>query len=360
MAVNIDLKKANYKKWLSMGQVNRPLTGLLLEQDIPPYRPMIEKIGYGKRLTPELFDPKDFESIIEFIYEQSQSVEEDLIQPINPAFGMPWVEAIAGCPVEAQSGSFWAEPMGNDFYESKKIVYDISNPWMQKLLLFTSAIVKQSDGRFPVALPQMRGPMDVLAAIRTPKSICLDLLERPEQVAERIAEITDLWISVALDLLKIIPPFHGGYSTRMRLFADRPAINPQNDSMTLISPRMYKKFFEESDRKIMGAFPYSSIHMHSTEYRHMPTILNYKDLSAIQLSLEHTVGGPPLKDMLEVSKMVLEKKPLILVAMDLNAAEIAIEELPARGLCLCVWFNEPAPIPAEYKEWVEKVTEKPY
>ena len=138
----------------------------------------------------------------------------------------------------------------------------------------------------------------------------------------------------------------------MKMWAPGKAITPQNDSSTLFSPVMYKKMVFPWDQKIFAAFPYHSFHMHSTEYRHIPTLLDSPKLTAIQLTLEQDIGGPPLDVMLEAAKQILHKKPLLLAALDTHTADICLQSLPPSGLCLMVATSEPE-IPADIVDWLE-------
>jgi hypothetical protein len=353
MSIPIGERINRYTIWRNMELVEKPMVGMLWEPDIPPLPSMLEQVGYGNELKPNDIHPEIFLDHIEYWYQQEQAVTSETIQAYTPAFGMPWVEAIAGCKLIAYPGSIWAENTLHQYEDRPEYHFDPQNPWFQKLVEFTRVLVEFADGRFPIALPQMRGPLDTLAALRTPAQMCLDFIDHPEVVQSILNELTDLWIGIAEAILDMIPPFNGGYLTRMKMWAPGKAITPQNDTSTLISPNTYKQHLFHLDRKIFCYFPFSSFHMHSTEYRQVGNLLAQENLTSIQFTLEHTSGGPPLRQMLEVCEHILEKKPLLLVAPDFESADIAIETLPPRGLCVMVGFNE-YEIPSEYNTWVAK------
>ena len=81
--------------------------------------------------------------------------------------------------------------------------------------------------------------------------------------------------------------------------------------------------------------------MHSTEHHQVDQLLTLERLTAIEFTLEHTLGGPALDDMLPVARRILERKPLILAALDLDTAERCLAELPARTL-VTLALNEAA------------------
>ena len=352
MSLPIEQRIAHYRAWAARQPLSRPMIGLLWEPDIRPLPAFMERVRPGRPISPDQVDPELFLPYIEDCYRQDSALDSDVIQPFTPAFGIPWVEAIAGCPVVPYPGSLWAEPCVETYENRPPIVFDPENPWLRKLIEFTKAMVNCSSGRFAVALPQMRGPLDTLAAMRGAQRMCLDLLEQPEETVRLLNELTDLWISIAGAVLQAIPPYHGGYCTRMKMWAPGLAVNPQNDTSTLISPAFYKRFVLPCDQQITDHFPYHSFHMHSSEHHQIDNLLALEKLTAIQLTLEQNIGGPPLSVSLPAARRILEKKPLLLVALDVPTADICLRELPAAGLCLMIGFNAPR-IPEEYVRWLD-------
>lgn len=342
-------KAERYRAWLERSN-NRPLTGVLWEPDIPPLPALLEKVGLGKPLRPEDVNPALFLPFVEQCYRYEQSLISDVIQPFSPAFGIPWMEAIAGCTPVCQSGSIWAHPFLENYRQPHCFDFHHNSPWFQSLAAFTRALVEHADGRFPVALPQMRGPLDILAAARSPEQMCLDLIEQPDAVRAALQGLTRLWISVAEALLALIPPYCGGYSSRMKMWAPGKTITPQNDASSLISPKAYASFLYDFDREIFATFPFSCFHMHSTEYRHVDMLLRQPDLTCIEFTLEHTCGGLALEPSLAVARKILEHKPLILAAPDPESASICRAQLPPGGLCLLLAANEPE-LPASFVDW---------
>jgi hypothetical protein len=248
-------------------------------------------------------------------------------------------------------GSLWSMPCLPSYQRRSPLRFDPDNPWLRMLLEFTRGLVALSGGRFPVALPQMRGPLDTLASMRGAEQMSLDLLEQPAEVQQVLDELTELWIEIARACLAEIPSYCGGYVTRVKMWAPGPAITPQNDISTLISPRMYRQFALPCDRQIMAAFPYHSFHLHGSAQHQIDNLLTLDDLTAVEVHLEHTVGGPPLSVMLSAARRILERKPLLLVAMDRETAELCLAELPPAGLCVMVLVNEPE-LGREYDDWL--------
>lgn len=353
MGIKIRERIRRYQRWLDRAPVDRPLVGLIWEPDIPPLPEFLDIVGDGIVLSPDQVEPELFLPYLDTWHQRDSEWTSDVIQSFSPAFGIPWVEAIAGCPIITAPGSLWAEPYLDNLSERSRIRFDPKDPWLRKLVEFTQAMVQFADGRFPIALPQMRGPLDTLAAMRSPERMCADLIETPYEVDEILKELTELWIGIAQTILDIIPPFHGGYCTRMNMWAPDQAITPQNDVSTLVSPDMYEELILPYDRKIMQQFPFHCFHLHSTEHHQVEVLLKLEELTAFELTLEHTLGGPPLEVVLPKVFRILEQKPLMLCALDFKTAEYCIEILPPEGLCITLGIFDQNPDKL-YDHWLEQ------
>ncbi len=353
MSALIEQRLSRYRAWRLREPVDRPMVGLIWEPDIPPLPEFLEWVGAGREVQPDQIQPEMFLPYVERWYERDCQLISDVIQRFTPAFGIPWVEAVAGCRVTANPGSLWAEPCLDRYDDRPKIRFDPNNPWVRKLVEFTRVMVECADDRFPIAVPQMRGPLDTLAAMRTPEQMCIDLIERPEDVYGLLGELTDLWIGIGQAVLDVIPPFHGGYMARMGTWAPGPAITPQNDVCTLVSPQLYEQLVLPWDRKIVDHFQYTEFHMHGSEHHQVDNVLTLDKLTTIEFTLEHTLGGPPLATTLPVARRILQSKPLLLAAMDVETAEQCLTELPRKGLCMTIALNDDQ-IPRHIARWLEE------
>ncbi len=180
----------------------------------------------------------------------------------------------------------------------------------------------------------------------------LDLYDRPNEVAAILDELTDLWIGVCEAVRPWIPSFHGGYCSRMKMFAPDYAVTPQNDISSIISAEMYKEFALPSDRRIISHFPYHSFHTHDTEYHQIENLLELEELTVIQIFLQPDMGGPPFERILPVIEQALERKPVLLGAENLETAERCLESFSSTGLFLMLETQPLEPIPESHKQWL--------
>jgi len=132
----------------------------------------------------EQFVP-DYESL----FAAHREVGADVPWSAFPLMVVPWVEAIAGCPIYHHDGYVWAEPAREPLGQLATAGLTVRDGWLDKLIEFTTGLVALSAGRFPVALSLMRGPADLLAALRGAERSIFDLVDHPDEVQRLLAQL---------------------------------------------------------------------------------------------------------------------------------------------------------------------------
>jgi hypothetical protein len=349
----IDEKTKRYQRWIARENSSRPMYGLIWEPDIPPLESFENRYLEQTEILPHYIDPREFLEKIEQWYLYAETFPVDTIQRFSPSFGIPWVEAAAGCSVHCSNGSLWAEPCIEELNKNIEIDYTDDNPWIKKIMEFTEYIVEHSRGRYPIATPQMRGPLDTFAAMRTPAKMCTDLLDDPANSIKLLEDLTELWITIADSITGLIPSFQGGYMGRMGTYTEKSLVTLQNDVSTLLSTDMYKSFVLPLDRRITEHFDATEFHSHASESHQMTNLTELASLTTIEFTLENSVGGYSLDRSLPAVKHILKHKPIILACYDIETAEFCAEELDSKGLLIALAANGEE-IPEHFLDWLEE------
>jgi len=263
-------------------------------------------------------------------------LDGDLVWGAPPLPGFPWMEAILGCPVwvSQESGSLWAGPWLNDWDDVERLPPLPSNPWYQVLLELTAALVAQAGGRYPVTQTLMRGPADLMVALRGHERLCLDFYDHPDEVHALARWCTDIWIQVARAQLALIPPFAGGYTApRLEVWAPGPLVRFEEDATILFSPAVYREFIRPCDQRIAASFAYTLIHTHSADCKLIPEVLAIPELAAVQVLLDPS--GPPWEHLVPLLRQVQRSKALLIThELPPAALEALAATLSPRGLAL--------------------------
>jgi DNA-binding FadR family transcriptional regulator len=299
----------------------------------------------GKMITPEMLVVEDFLADYERMFKEADALSQDGFWTAEPYTGIPWMEAILGSPVRAGEESFTSRPCLSSPAEAlEKVRFDPGNPWLAKYLEFTTALVALSRGRFPVGMPIMRGPSDILGALIGQQEMVIALMrEEPARLHRLIETIAAAFLAVIDAQNALNPPFHGGTALGFyHVWAPGPSIWFQDDLSAILSPRLYRDFFIPPARRILAGRPFNAVHLHPSSFFILEELLRLEELKTVEVNKD--VGGPSVSEMLPVLGRILEGRRLILWG-DLTLDDLALvkRHLPCRGLFL----NVVAPTPEE-------------
>ncbi len=283
----------------------------------------------------ELFR-KDYEAL----FERHLRASSDVPWSAFSLLVMPWLEAIAGCRVVHRSGNIWAEPR-LDSYDRLEESLRPRLDWLAKLAEFTEWLVELSDGRFPVAVSLLRGPADVLAAMRGAQDSVLDLMDAPQDPARVLNWVTDLWVEAAQAQLSLIPPFAGGYGwNTQNLWSEEPGGWFQDDAIAYWSPSLYRRYAAPCEAKLSKSLPRTGCHLHSSAIFVVDGLLEMPDLGVIEMNLDDV--GKSIPEMIPVFQKVLETQRLYVWGNFTRDDLVLMKEtLPAKGLALQLMYETP-------------------
>lgn len=286
----------------------------------------------NKRITPEMLVVDDFIEDYEKMFALTEELGQDAFWTAEPYTAIPWMEAMLGCEISANEASFTSEPWLRSLNEIESITFDPTNPWLAKYLEFTEKLVAVSKGRFPVGMPIMRGPSDMVGALMGQTEMVFALVDNPELMKQFLLKVTDIFLRVIEEQRKIAGKFHGGEAMGFyHVYCPGTCIWYQEDLSALLSPDAYRKFLVEPARRICRDYQYTAVHLHPTSFFILDQLLANDTLSAIEVNKD--VGGPSVPQMIPQLKRIVEVKNLMLWG-DLTPEDLEClrDALPATGL----------------------------
>lgn len=298
------------------------------------YKGATQLLVPGKRISPDMLDVDSFLPDYERMFAMSEAIAQDAFWVAEPFVGIPWMEAILGCEVYAGEESFVSKPWMTSLDEIGGICLDPKNPWLLKYLEFIRKLVACSAGRFPVGMPIMRGPSDLVGAIMGQTEMVFALSDEPERMKEFFNLVTEAFIGVITAQEALIPPFHGGSALGFyHVYCPGNSIWYQEDLSAIMSPALYREFLAEPERRICSGRDYTAIHLHPASFFMLDELLAKDDLKAIEVNKD--VGGPTIEEMLPFFRKIQKTKSLIIWG-DLNEKDLRMikKELSPDGLFL--------------------------
>ena len=261
---------------------------------------------------------------------------DDFIAFSAPWRGVPWLEACCGCPVRYAEGSLAPAHFVETPAELADLLIPSHNEWFECLQRETERLQAQQPADCWISPSILRGPSDVLAAMRGMKEFYLDLHDNPQAVADAVARVNALLIK-ALDMhYSIIQPKLGGYGHIFGYWAPGKTIVIQEDVMGMCSPNTYCDIFMRNDAEVVRHLgEYVMFHLHSTGYQHYKHVLNIPGIAGLEMALESI--GPTALDLVPVFREILEKSRLILnIGTRFEQLPEVLRKLPKEGLFLAI------------------------
>ena len=285
----------------------------------------------GQYITPELIDPRSFYP--EESGARTTALSGDFMAGAGPPH-LCWTEAAVGCPVRVVTGGPWADPFISDWADLDAIVAD--EGWLEKLDAFVDFLAQRAAGSYPIVQPLMRGPIDMMTFALGHERMCFALMESPQEAKALLSICADIFIQAAQRRLDHTPPFAGGYLSGFGIWAPGTVVRNQVDNATLISPAVYQEQVFEHDLRVMEAFDFSVIHLHSGCLHIIDTLLAAEAPHIIQVSIDFP-GGPLAAEIMPILEKILQKKPLIVTGPVTPAELQDLEALSPPGrLCIQV------------------------
>lgn len=281
---------------------------------VSEYRPLSDGRGIpladgsrseeGQVITPEMVEPR--------LFYGDEAAPFDLVRDGFMAGASPpglcWTEAILGCTVRIVTGGPWAEPFDVDWRHPSSVMPD--ERWLARLEEFVVFLAERASGRHPVGQPLMRGPVDMMASAMGHEAMCVAFCDEPVAAAAFLDRCADVFLETAERRLAHSPAFAGGYLSGYGIWAPGTVVRTQVDNATMLSPDLYRRHVLPADRRVMEAFDYPLIHLHSGCLHVVDALLEVEALRAIQVSVDHP-GGPLAHEIMPILRRLAGRKSLI-------------------------------------------------
>jgi hypothetical protein len=209
----------------------------------------------------------------------------DALPIVHPNLGPEVFSAFYGCPLEFGETTSWSRPILEswDHREVERLRLDRSGEVFRTLLALTDALIEAGRGRFIVGYTDIHPGGDAAAAFRDPQQLCLDVLERPDQVRALVERITD-------DFLEVFDFYHGRLSaagmpstTWLHAVSTGKMHVPSNDFSCMISTADFERIFLPALVRECRHMTRCIYHLDGPQaLRHLDLLLRIPEIQAIQ------------------------------------------------------------------------------
>ena len=261
---------------------------------------------------------------------------DDFLPFSAPWRGVPWVEACCGCPVRYSPASLAPGHFVGSAADLAGVPIPAGNEWFECMKRQTALLAGSCPADCWISPSILRGPSDVIAAMRGLTEFYCDLHDHPDLIAQAAARVNRLLIQ-ALDMhFGIVQPKLGGYGHIYGYWAPGKTLVIQEDVLGMCSPGTYRDIFMEHNARLVEHLgPHVLFHLHTTGCAHHKDVLAIPGIAGVEITVE--ANGPPLLEMVSVLREVLEKSRLILfVDHGFEQLTRVLRHLPRQGLYLVI------------------------
>ena len=223
--------------------------------------------------------------------------------------------------------------------------FDENHPWWKTSEQVIRAGVDRSRGKYIVGCPDLIENMDVLSSLRGAQTLCIDMLERPEWIEQKIAEINEVWFAAyqrIYDLIKL----EDGSSTFGAFYIWGPGkvAKLQCDSSAMFSPAMYKRFVAPALTTQCAWLDHSLYHLDGTQaVAHLDALLEIEPLDAIEWTPQAGIETGGHKRWHEMyRRMLAAGKSVQVVNVELDEVRPLLDAIGPKGVYILIQLKNEA------------------
>jgi hypothetical protein len=198
-----------------------------------------------------------------------------------------------GSEPEFAHDTVWFHPLQDQAGLEQPLRFDPANHWWRRQLSLVDAALAQSAGRYPIGFPDLIENLDVLASLRDAQALMMDLLERPEWVKQKMAELNGVYFEVFDALRARIGLLDGSNCFwAFHLWGPGRTAKVQCDALAMISPAMFDEFVKPALAEQCDWLDCAMFHLDGTQaIPHLPSLLTIPGLDAVEFTPQAGAEG---------------------------------------------------------------------
>jgi hypothetical protein len=179
-------------------------------------------------------------------WRETAAIPDAFVPHLQPQGGVTVFASAFGCPVDFFKHTLpWAHPVIRESDPAEK-VYELTPPAVDDgqlgdMLAFADYFVEQTQGRYPVAMTDLQGPLDTAYLVWESSAFMVAMYTNPKEVHHLMRLVTDLIIRYVKAQRSRSPEFLPCHYPPLWL-PDGRGIAISDDGLAVISPKLYREF----------------------------------------------------------------------------------------------------------------------
>ena len=217
--------------------------------------------------------------------------------------------------------------------------FDPENLWWQMHEQTARASAALGRGKYGVGCPDLVENVDIIAALRDPQKLLIDMIERPEWIEQKVREINQVWFEAYARLYDIIKLEDGGACWgAFGLWGPGKTAKVQCDAAAMFSPDMFKRFVVSALTEQCEWLDYSMFHLDGHQCLcHLEHLLAIEPLDAIEWTPDPTVPGGGNKEWYPLYRRILAAgKSVQAIGVKTDEAIPLLDAVGGKGMYISV------------------------
>lgn len=264
----------------------------------------------------------------------------DAFPVVVPNVGPEVTAALYGADMDyLDDRTGWSEPIIHDAAGWDALLQreaDFDNPYWRAVEAMTALAIDMAGGRYAVGMTDLHGNYDILAALREPQALCVDMLDCPEQVRAAGRHVARGYVEAFERNWALVRDAGFGSATWTRLYHDGPAYLPSCDFWCMLSHDMAREFVLPAIISEMKPLARSLFHLDGPQaLPHLDLLLDLPQLTGVQWV--YGAGGGQAAVWIDMYRRILNAgKCAQVIAQDGADALAVLEAVGPRGVWLLV------------------------
>lgn len=275
----------------------------------------------------------------------------DALPSVRSDFGPVLLGGLVGGKIEFGADTTWTHAFIDDEWSNAPSwTFAEDHPLWVQLQKLTRMAVAAGEGRYLVTTPDLGGSADVLLNLRGPTGLCMDVLERPDQVRTAIEAIFPAWERAFTELYRLTVGQGVGIMHFLLIWSNRPYMIPACDFNYMIGPEEFESICLPDIAHQAGTVGRAVFHLDGPgAARHIDSLLQLKELDAIQFTPGE--GTPSALAWVEMFRKIQAAGKSVFVFCPADEVLTLRRALKPEGLAICTGGLPPAGLDQLYREF---------